>query len=81
MHTRTPILDLIPKGENRSFEYNVFPTILGKACFFGYVMDNEYWRYRNAEYLAAHRDMLAGSVTGFEIDRSAAPTWRRGWCG
>jgi mannose-1-phosphate guanylyltransferase len=67
------ILDLIPKGENRSFEYNVFPTILEKSMpFFGYVMDNEYWRDIGTpgSYLAAHRDMLAGSVTGFEIDRS-----------
>jgi mannose-1-phosphate guanylyltransferase len=67
------ILDLIPKGENRSFEYNVFPTILEKNMpFFAYVLEREYWHDIGtpASYLAAHHDVLAGIVTGFEIDRS-----------
>jgi NDP-sugar pyrophosphorylase family protein len=68
------ILDLIPKGENRSFEYNVFPSMLDqKTPFFGYVMENEYWRDIGTpdSYLAAHRDVLDGTVKGFDIDRSA----------
>jgi len=67
------ILDLIPKDENRSFEYNVFPTILEKKIpFFGYVMENEYWRDIGTpeSYLGAHHDVLAGTVAGLEIDRS-----------
>jgi mannose-1-phosphate guanylyltransferase len=67
------VLDLIPKDENRSFEYNVFPTMLEKNIpFFGYVMENEYWRDIGTPegYLAAHHDALAGMLTGFEIDRS-----------
>jgi NDP-sugar pyrophosphorylase family protein len=68
------ILDLIPSGENRSFEYNVFPEILGRGLsFFAYVMKDEYWRDIGTpeSYLAAHMDILSGTLTGFEIDRSA----------
>ncbi|MEP7075675.1 MAG: NDP-sugar synthase [Acidobacteriota bacterium] len=63
------ILDLIPKGENRSFEYDVFPMILEKAMpFFAYTLENEYWRDIGtcASYLAAHHDFLAGKIKGFE---------------
>jgi mannose-1-phosphate guanylyltransferase len=68
------ILDLIPKGENRSFEYNVFPSILEKGIpFFSYVIEKEYWRDIGTpdSYLAAHHDVLDGTVKGFEIDRTA----------
>ncbi|NOT49287.1 MAG: NDP-sugar synthase [Acidobacteria bacterium] len=68
------ILDLIPVGENRSFEYDVFPKILenGKA-FCGYVMEKNYWRDLGnpKSYLEAHRDFFAGGISGFVIDRSA----------
>jgi NDP-sugar pyrophosphorylase family protein len=67
------ILDLIPKGENRSFEYNVFPLILEKGIpFFSYLIE-DYWRDIGTpeSYLAAHRDVLNGVVKGFDIDRSA----------
>ena len=63
------ILDLIPEGENTSFEYNVFPAILEKKLkFFGYILDGDYWRDigNPVSYLAAHHDMLAGEVKGFE---------------
>lgn len=69
------ILDLIPAGESRSFEYDVFPQILEKnRAFFGYVLEAEYWRDLGnpASYLKAHQDFFAGKLTGFEIDRSAA---------
>src|SRR5687768_3352700 len=68
------ILNLIPKGENRSFEYNVFPSILEKRIpFFSYVMDGEYWRDIGTpdSYLAAHRDLVDGAIRGFDIDRTA----------
>ena len=68
------ILDLIPKGENRSFEYNVFPLILEKGILFGsYVIENEYWRDIGTpdSYLAAHHEILDRTVKGFEIDRTA----------
>ncbi|MEP6847533.1 MAG: NDP-sugar synthase [Acidobacteriota bacterium] len=63
------ILDLVPKGENRSFEYDVFPRILEKAMsFFAYTLENEYWRDIGtcSSYLAAHHDFLAGKIKGFE---------------
>ena len=67
------ILDLIPKGENRSFEYDVFPMILEKEMsFFGYTLKDEYWRdIGNCKsYLAAHHDFLAGRIKGFDVERS-----------
>jgi mannose-1-phosphate guanylyltransferase len=69
------ILDLIPEGQNRSFEYNVFPEILEqKRRFFGFVMCEEYWRDIGTpqSYLAAHHDSLNGKLDSFEIDRSAS---------
>ncbi|MEP6945633.1 MAG: NDP-sugar synthase [Acidobacteriota bacterium] len=67
------ILDLIPKGENRSFEYDIFPEILShKKPFFAYIMSGEYWCDIGTptSYLAAHQDFLDGTIDGFEIDRS-----------
>jgi NDP-sugar pyrophosphorylase family protein len=67
------ILDLIPKGENRSFEYDIFPEILMREMrFFSYIMSSQYWRDIGTpiNYLAAHHDFLDGTVSGFEIDRS-----------
>lgn len=65
------ILELMPKGENRSFEYDIFPEILKREMpFYGYVMESEYWRDIGtpASYLAAHRDFLGGVITGFEME-------------
>lgn len=69
------ILDLIPEGENRSFEYDVFPEILNREKpFFGFVMNGSYWRDLGnpKAYLDAHHDFFNGKITGFDIDRSAA---------
>jgi len=68
------ILDLIPKGENYSFEYNVFPAILEKEKpFYAYIIAKNYWRDIGTpdSYLAAHHAMLNGTIKGFDIDRSA----------
>lgn len=68
------ILEMIPEGENRSFEYNVFPAILErKMPFYGYVLSGEYWRDIGSpeSYLAAHHDLLSGRLSGFDVDRSA----------
>jgi NDP-sugar pyrophosphorylase family protein len=68
------VLDLIPEGENRSFEYNVFPDILTrKIPFFAYVIADEYWRDIGTpeSYLSAQMDLLNGTLTGFDIDRTA----------
>ena len=67
------ILDLIPMGENRSFEYDVFPDILRQEKpFYAHIMSGEYWRDIGTpvSYLAAHHDYLMGAIKGFEIERS-----------
>ncbi len=64
------ILDIIPKGENHSFEYNVFPDILAhKKPFFAYIMNKNYWRDLGTptSYLDAHHDFLGGKIKNFEI--------------
>ena len=63
------VLDLIPAGENRSFEYHVFPALLkSERPFFAYLMKDNYWRDIGTpeSYLAAHHDFLAGRLGGFE---------------
>jgi len=68
------VLDLIPEGENTSFEYNVFPELLKREKeFFAFVMDVNYWRDIGtpASYLQAHHDFLSGQIKNFEIEKSA----------
>ncbi len=65
------VLDLIPKGENRSFEYNVFPDLLEKnRPFFAYILEKNYWRdIGNPDsYLTAHLDFLSGKIKGFAVE-------------
>ena len=67
------ILDLMPLGENRSFEYDVFPEILKRGMpFYAGIMKEEYWRDIGtpASYLAAHQDFLRGAIKGFEVESS-----------
>jgi len=62
--------DLIPKDENRSFEYHVFPDLLAmKREFFAYQLKSTYWRDLGTpeNYLAAHMDFLADRIDGFEL--------------
>lgn len=66
------ILDIIASDTNRSFEYDVFPDILKRELpFFGYVIKDDYWLDIGTpeSYLRAHRDFLAGKISGFEIER------------
>lgn len=65
-----PVLDLIPKGENHSFEYNLFPSLLeNKKAFFAFVMENEYWRDIGTpeSYLIAHHDFMRGKMKDFDL--------------
>ena len=67
------ILDLIPAGENYSFEYDVFPAILESGLNFrAYIMKNDYWMDIGTpqKYLAAHKDFLSGKVKNFQIERN-----------
>lgn len=66
------VLDLIPEGENYSFEYNVFPALLeNKQSFYAYILENRYWRDigTTTSYLQGHHDFLSGKIKDFEIDR------------
>lgn len=68
------IRDFIPHGENRSFEYNVFPEMIEKKVpFYGYELEQEYWLDIGTpdSYLKAHIDSMNGKLKSFQIDRSA----------
>ena len=68
------VLDIIPAGENRSFEYNVFPELLeAQKAFYAYVLDGNYWRDIGTpkSYLDAHHDFFDGRIKGFEIETQA----------
>ncbi|MGC2235429.1 MAG: NDP-sugar synthase [Pyrinomonadaceae bacterium] len=65
------VLDIIPKGENRSFEYNVFPDLLAKEKpFYAFVLQKNYWRDigNPKSYLDAHHDFFDGKIKGIEIE-------------
>ncbi len=67
------VLDLIPTGENYSFEYNVFPDLLkNEKPFFAFILDKHYWRDIGTpeSYLTAHLDLLNGKIKGFEVEKS-----------
>ncbi len=69
------LLDLIPAGENRSFEYDVFPEILKQGRpFFGYDIGDQYWQDigNPMSYLKANLDLLDGRVAGFAAYSAAA---------
>ena len=60
------VLELVQEGENASFEYDVFPSIINsRRPFFAYVLEHEYWRDLGTpeSYLAAHHDFLAGKIS------------------
>ena len=66
------VLDLIPKGENYSFEYNLFPALLEhEKPFFAYVLENNYWRDIGTpeSYLNAHHDFFSGKIKNVEIEK------------
>ena len=67
------ILDLIPAGENRSFEYNVFPDILAnEKPFYAFIMNDNYWRDIGtpASYREVHQDFLSGKIKGFDAENT-----------
>ncbi len=67
------VLDVIPEGENYSFEYNVFPDLLNRRkSFYGFIIKQNYWRDIGTpeSYLKAHHDFLSGQIKGFETEKS-----------
>ncbi len=70
------VLDLIPAGENHSFEYNVFPDLLAnEKAFYAYILKENYWRDigNPQSYLRGHHDFLSGRIKGFNLEKSAKP--------
>jgi NDP-sugar pyrophosphorylase family protein len=68
------VLDMIPPGENRSFEYDVFPRLVTEQKrFCSHILAAEYWRDLGtpASYLAAHHDFLAGKIA-LSVERSTS---------
>jgi len=64
------VLDLIPKGENHSFEYGLFPNLLKRGeAFFAHVPPRTYWIDIGtpARYLQAHQDLLANRVSRIHV--------------
>lgn len=64
------VLDYIPAGENHSFEYGLFPTLLEKCePFFAHVPQRVYWMDIGtpARYMQAHDDLLNNRVTRIHI--------------
>lgn len=67
------ILDLIPAGENYSFEYNIFPALLElQKPFYAYILKNNYWRDIGTpeSYLQAHLDFFDRKLQGFKIEKN-----------
>ncbi len=64
------VLDYIPAGENHSFEYGLFPTLLErKEKFFAHIPQRTYWIDigTRERYLQAHLDLLANRVGRIHI--------------
>ncbi|HEX8652973.1 MAG TPA: NDP-sugar synthase [Pyrinomonadaceae bacterium] len=64
------VLDLIPAGENHSFEYGLFPRLLERGeRFFAHIPQRTYWMDIGtpARYLQAHHDLLANRVGRIHI--------------
>ncbi|HYE66848.1 MAG TPA: NDP-sugar synthase [Pyrinomonadaceae bacterium] len=64
------VLDLIPAGENHSFEYGLFPTLLDRGeDFYAHIPQRTYWMDIGtpARYLQAHLDLLANRVARIHI--------------
>jgi len=60
------VLDMIPPGENYSFEYQLFPDLLRRGePFYAHIPDNAYWIDigTTERYLQVHHDLLAGRVS------------------
>ncbi|HEX8775134.1 MAG TPA: NDP-sugar synthase [Pyrinomonadaceae bacterium] len=59
------VLDLIPAGENHSFEYGLFPNLLERGeKFYAHIPQRTYWMDIGTpgRYLQAHQDLLSGRV-------------------
>ncbi|MBC7797734.1 MAG: NDP-sugar synthase [Pyrinomonadaceae bacterium] len=63
------VLEMIPVGENYSFEYGLFPDLLERGeAFFAHIAKDAYWLDIGTpqRYLQAHHDLLAGKIKTFQ---------------
>lgn len=64
------VLDFIPAGENHSFEYGLFPTLLERGeKFFAHIPGKTYWLDIGTpqRYLQAHDDLLNNRVARIHL--------------
>ncbi|MFN2453806.1 MAG: sugar phosphate nucleotidyltransferase [Pyrinomonadaceae bacterium] len=64
------VLDYIPAGENHSFEYGLFPTLLERGePFFAHIPQKTYWLDIGtpARYIQAHHDLIGNKVTRIRL--------------
>ncbi len=67
------VLEMIPKCQNYSFEYQLFPSLLReKARFQGFVAEDNYWLDIGTpeRYLQAHQDLMSGRIKSFQISKA-----------
>jgi NDP-sugar pyrophosphorylase family protein len=65
------IVEMIPKGENYSFEYGLFPDLLRQEKpFYAFVSENSYWLDIGTpdRYLQAHRDLISGKIRNLHFE-------------
>jgi NDP-sugar pyrophosphorylase family protein len=68
LHPR--VLDYIPAGENHSFEYGLFPTLLERGeKFYAHIPNKTYWLDIGTpqRYLQAHDDLLNNRVARMRL--------------
>ena len=66
------VLDMIPAGENFSFEYDLFPALLKRGeRFYAHIPADAYWLDIGApaRYLRVHQDILGGRVRGIQLQK------------
>lgn len=69
------LLDYIPRGENYSFEYNLFPDLLRRReKFYAFVENDAYWLDIGTpqRYLQAHYDFMDGKLKNFPAEKNGA---------
>ncbi|HEX8565131.1 MAG TPA: NDP-sugar synthase [Pyrinomonadaceae bacterium] len=65
------VVEMIPAGENYSFEYGLFPDLLRQEkSFYAFIADDSYWLDIGTpgRYLQAHKDLLDGKIRNLHFD-------------
>jgi mannose-1-phosphate guanylyltransferase len=68
------VLDYIPAGENHSFEYQLFPSLLlNRENFHAFIAEDNYWLDIGTpqRYLQAHQDLIAGRIKNLQITKKS----------